>query len=466
MKLFKTLLFLTLLALAVPKPALADSHFDISLTPDEIVFQSLPSDPNTQRTTHLTFNVETDSSQTVFPVVLNYNPYTGSYATSGTWTTLSSDPVLIEPHQDNPINFSITPPSYTDPDLYNGQYYRIVGLSSQPFTDSQSDNPPIIVGIPVVIQIYGTKTYVFPQGPNISVPPSAPYQPPGWPTSLPKISLPFLNQANQNIPIEIGRPTNQHNLLSALYFSNFKTFYNPLNQTVSLGVRIKNTGNISSTPSGFIEIINNTGAVISKIEINPHQQEILPQGEKEFSYIYKPTEDLLGNFQAQLWLGYTSSIQEIAPKPISTAYFYYLPPNVVGSVLASLALTIAVVKIPKKKLKRRVQIQYLGIIVILGILGGVIFLDLHQIKINPRILGQESIGVSANVGSTIGADVSIAENQKTVNITSTSPKGTNVYLLGGGFLTLVESFTNFPFTPLVISGANNRKPILILTRNF
>lgn len=396
-------LFLLSILLAVPSRIKADTTFNLTAHTGSYTVQSLP-----DRSVTFKINLSTDTTQTIYPVAMNYFVAGRSYTLVNPWITFDQSQYLINHGVTNSISFTLTTPPKDS--IYDGEYYQVIGFSNQPFTGVLTSNPPIILGIPMVIQIYGgLQSGPAPGLPSAYIPPK--------PVTNPPIPVPSVVFPKKFVPIKesptVNYPIHSESLYSSISAVNFSSHYNPTSQTITLEFNLKNTGNISSTPTGFINITNVNGQTFDHLLINPNELTVLPNSERKFDLTYKPKEQLFGRLQADLWLGYKNSQTQQEPQKVATTSFFYIPKNIFFIVLPLFIFLLLLFRLPR--MISRPYLRYFTFLLIVSVIGSIFIYDLRLQRLNPQILGQSDISVNAAVGENyeISGDISSSDGSFT-----------------------------------------------------
>jgi len=426
-------------------------NFDVSINPDSITQEVKPGKS-------YSLSVELDTQNTtliVYPVAFDL-PGSGDYSTSDSWITFGSSSLSLNNAQVTTLSFALTIPA----DAYNGEYTKAVGVSDIVYSDEESDNPPIVMAIPITVQVSGgqdrpaVSSSTSTSATSTLTPTSSPA-----PTSKPKVVTKIS---------EIKPP--KTDLYSEVKLISFNSLYNPLNQTQTFKVKLKNEGNISSVPGGFINIVNSQNQVIETLPINESELPIKPDSQSEYQLNFKSKEFLIGRFKAEVWLGYTNSQKQIEPQLKESIYFYYMSQQPITIVALTILAIILLLKIPLPQIHFRTHYRYFSIFLVIALSSGLLIYYYRNAKLqSEKSLGVETqLTVTATVKQIIGVKTVMLNDSKVIEFTGVNKKGMKLFSLQKkSRQTLSEMIEpSATLTSYTLSGTQARFPILCLTRGY
>lgn len=430
--------------------------FNVSIDPDAITQEVNPG-----KSYNLSVELDTSNTTlTVFTVAFDL-PSDGDYNTSNSWITFDSSSLTLNNTTSTILNFTLTIPQ----DASNGEYTKAIGVSDIPFQDGESDNPPIIMGIPITVQISGaqdqsssssststTTTAITPT--THTTPISSP-----TPTSKPKVVT----------KIQEKQPP-KADLYSEVKVTDFHSFLNPLNQTQNFTLKLKNEGNISSTPRGFISFINSQNQVISTLPLNESKLPIKPNSEIEYPFTFKFKEFLLGRLQAQVWLGYTNSQKTVEPQLKESIYFYYISPQPLTIAALTLLISILLLKVRLPHLHFRTHYRYFSIFLIAVLSSGLLahFYKTAERQAEKSLGVQTSLNVTATVKQAVGIKTATINGNTVIFFAGTNNKGVKLFSLQKNSRQVLAEITgpSATITSYTLSGTKKRFPMLYFTRGY
>ena len=447
---FITCFFLLLSILVSAKPAYAfTDNFDVSINPDSITQEVKPGKS-------YSLSVELDTQNTtliVYPVAFDL-PGSGDYSTSDSWITFGSSSLTLNNATSTTLNFTLTIPA----DAYNGEYTKAVGVADMVYSDEESYNPPIVMGIPITVQVSGGK-----DRPSTSTSTSSTPTPTPTATSTPAPTKKTVSKIQEKEP---PKP----DLYAEVKLTSFYSLYNPLNQTQTFKVKLKNEGNISSTANGFINIVNSQNQVIDTLLVNESELPIKPDAEEQYQLNFKSKEFLLGRLKAEVWLGYTNSQKTVEPQLKQSIYFYYVSAQPLTIVALTILLSLLLIKIPLPQIHIKPHYRHFSIFLIVALSCGLLT---YYYK-NAQQQGEKSLGVetqlavSATVKQAVGVKTVMLNGSKVIYFTGVSAKGMKLFSLQKkSRQSLAElSEPTATLTSYTLSGTQSRFPVLCFTRGY
>lgn len=448
-----SIFFLLLLSVFVSaKSAYAfTDNFDVSINPDSITQEVKPG-----KSYSLSVELDTNNTTlTVYPVAFDL-PSDGDYSTSDSWITFGSSSLTLNNATSTTLNFTLTIPQ----DTYNGEYTKAVGVSDIPYSDGESDNPPIVMGIPITVQVSGGQDRPSSSSSTSTSATSTPA-----PTSLPTPT----SKPKEVTKIQEKQPP-KADLYSEVKVTGFHSFFNPLNQTQNFTLKLKNEGNISSTPQGYINFINSQNQVISTLPINESELPIKPNSEVEYPFTFKSEEFLIGRFKAEVWLGYTNSQKQVEPQLKESIYFYYISPQPLTIAALTFLISIFLLKVRLPHLHFKTHYRYFGIFAVVALSSGLLLFYYKKTEQqNEKSLGVETqLAVTATVKQILGMKAVMLNDSKVIYFTGTNKKGMKLFSLQkNSRQTLAElSEPTAALTSYTLSGTQVRFPILCFTRGY
>ena len=384
----------------------AGDGFSLNIEPIDHTVLTIPGQVNRATTNLITSN---SSKMTVYPLAFDWDKKKNEFYYSQAWMSFPKNKFVIDSTNDSyPVNWSVTAPR----DTRSGEYYKVVAFSSQLFTAEESDNPPIIIGTPLFVQV-ATGASIGPQ------------------------------------------------LFSEIKLENFSSFFNPLTGAQDFRFKVKNEGNITAQPTGYITIKNSGGQVMETLEFNEQNLSILPDNTQGFEVKFRSVKPLVGQFKAELWLGYKNSLKEVAPAIVYPVTFFYISPDL---LLAALIIILTFILI-KKVLT--IRISYFLILIVLIPMALYFY---RVIQTNNRLLGvKKELMVTATVREAIGLKVTRRNGRMVIRYTGNSPKqGWKLYSLRGsqGKFLASSNDTRLETKEIVLSKTDSRFPILLLAGGF
>ncbi len=400
--------------------------FNLHVTPVKIKF--LDSVHNTQKINLSLFSPNT-KDKTLYPFALDWKLANGKFNYElSNWFNIDQEEIGINDTQDHQVVYEMTPPVGTP----IGQYLKLIGVSNQEFSCETSDSAPIMIGVPVIAQLAK--------------------------------DLPIL--AN-----DLSLPEDQR-LYSKLSLVEFKQRYNPLNFEQVFDVKIANQGNISGTPIGYILIKNKAGTVLDKISLNPSLAAILPTEERISSFQFRHNGILSGTLTAQLWLGSDDSLQTESPILMKELSFSFISQNLMVTTLELLLLIIIARLIVIPHLNS--NFKAVGHLVVIIAIIGVLF-QIYSGYRNNQTLGvlapnddTKQVNITANVTDNNGLKVVQSEGRKIVTITPQDPHSWQLWAMTCKYPRVLATGNNQieGSTTIVLTGADARVPLLLLTERF
>lgn len=392
-----------------------DDGFSLNIEPVTDTVLTIPGQVNNKITNLITAN----SQVTIYPISFDWDKEKDEFHYAHSWINFLKKKVVFgNGHDYYPINWTVTAPS----DTKSGEYYKIAAFASQAFITEESDNPPIIIGAPVILQVVaGVSTELY----------------------------------------------------SKITLESFHSFFNPLIASQNFRFKLRNKGNISTIPTGYITIKNYKEQLIETLEFNEQNISIFPNATYDFEVKFRSSEPLIGQFKAEVWLGYKNSVEEVNPQMVSSVNFLYVSSDLLLAILISLLLLILVnwffSKIPVKIIKLRYR--HLGhLLIFMTVLSSVVFFVYRDIKRSEKTLGEKKeLQVTARVRESIGLKVIRRNGQMVIKYTGNQPKpGWKLYSLRGskGKLLTGSSDNRSRNKEIVLSKTDSRFPILLLTGSF
>jgi len=411
-------LIATLVSLSLLSPLAIfaeDDGFSLNIEPVSYTALTIPGQVNNKITNLITAN----SQVTVYPMIFDWDKEKDEFHYTHSWINFLNKKVVFgNGHDYFPINWTVTAPN----DAESGEYYKIAAFASQPFITEESDNPPIIIGAPVILQVAaGASTQLY----------------------------------------------------SKITLESFHSFFNPFIASQDFRFKLRNEGNISAIPIGYITIKNYKEQFIETLEFNEQNISIFPNTTYDFEVKFRSSEPLIGQLKAEVWLGYKNSVEEVNPQMVSSVNFLYVSPDLLLAILISLFFVILInwffSKIPVKIIKLRYR--HLGhLLIFITVLSSTVFYMYKDIKRSEKTLGEKKeLQVTAQVRESIGLKVIRRNGQMVIRYTGNQPKpGWKLYSLRGskGKLLMSNSDNHSLNKEIVLSKTDSRFPILLLTDSF
>lgn len=441
---------LSLLMLMSGKEALAfTDNFNVSIEPDTITQEVKPGKS-------YSLSVELDTNKTTLTVyrVAFDLPSSGDYSTSDSWITFGQSFLTLNNASSTTLNFTLTIPQ----DAYNGEYTKAVGVSDIPYSDGESDNPSIVMGIPIIVQVSGGKDR-----------PSSSTSTTSTTTPTPTASATPTPAKKTVTKIEEIKPP-KTDLYSEVKVTYLHSFFNPLNQTQIFKLTLKNEGNISSVPQGYINIVNSQNQVIATLPINQSELPLKPDSLRTYQLNFKSAEFLLGRLQAQIWLGYTNSQKQVEPQLAESIYFYYISPQPLTVVALAFLISIFLLEIRLPHLHFRTHYRYFSILVIVLVSCGLLFYSYKRVQQqNEQSLGVETqLSVTATFKQAVGMKAVMQNGSKVIYFTGVNKKGMKLFSLQKKSRQALAEMTepSAALTSYTLGGTQARFPILCFTRGY
>jgi hypothetical protein len=442
------LLLLSILVFGKPAYAFTD-NFDVSIEPDALTQVVSPG-----KSYSLSVDLDTSNTNlTAYPVAFDL-PGSGDYSTSDSWITFGLSSLTLNNAGSTTLNFTLTIPQ----DTYNGEYTKAVGVADMPYSDAESDNPPIVLGIPITVQVSGGK-----DRPSTSTSTSS------TPTPTPIASAtPTPTKKTVTKTPEIEPP--KADLYSEVKLISFRSFFNPLNQTQTFKLKLKNEGNISSIPNGFVNIVNSQNQQVAQLIINESELPIRPDSQSEYQLNFKSEEFLLGRFKAEVWLGYQNTQKQVEPTLEESIYFYYMSPQPLTIVALTFLISIFLLKIRLPHLHFKAHYRYFSIFLIIAVNSGLLlyFYKTAERQTEKSLGVQTQLTVTATVKQSIGMKTVMLNDSKLIYLTGSNKKGVKLFSLQKKSRQVLaeQSEPSATLTSYTLSGTQARFPILCFTRGY
>lgn len=344
------------LVLSIPGKTLADT-FNYHIEPLAFSFLTPVGYPN-----HLLFSVfpPNVTGDTLYPFALNWKLSNGQFHFDlSNWITFKDKKISITDAKDYPVPFTLTAPADTNV----GQFYKVVGVSNQQFSCDARNNPPIMLGIPVSVAVARPVNLITPGG------------------------------------------TSGNGLYSYIDVLGFTSSYQIMTQSEQFNVTLKNQGNVSNTPSGFITIYNTDGEALTSLQINLQNLAILPKDTHQFTLMFHSNRFIAGEMKAELHLGYTSIIGSASSEIKQTIPFFYL--SSIAAFVLVLLILLPFILSWLKIAPILPPLRYIAIITTLLITLSITYLIWSQTTLNHQILGAEALPPKT---TTVTATATIADN--------------------------------------------------------
>lgn len=441
---------LSLLMLMSDREALAfTDNFDVSIEPDALTQEVKPG-----KSYSLSVDLDTNNTTlTVYPVAFDL-PGSGDYSTSDSWVTFGSSSLTLTNATATTLSFTLTVPQ----DAYNGEYTKAVGVSDIPFSDGESGNQPIVMAIPITVQVSGGK-----DRPSSSTSTTSTPTPTSKAQATPTPAKKTVTKIKEEEP---PKP----DLYSEVKVTYLRSFFNPLNQTQIFKLTLKNEGNISSVPKGYINIVNSQNQVIATLPIDPSELPLKPDSQSEYQLNFKSAEFLLGRLKAEVWLGYANSQKQIEPTLAESIYFYYVSPQPLTIVALAFLISILIFKIQLPQLHFKPHYRYFSIFLIVVLSSGFLFYSYKRVEQqNEKSLGVETqLSVTATVKQTVGVKAVMLNGSKVIYFTGVNKKGMKLFSLQKKSRQALAEMTepSAALTSYTLGGTQARFPILCFTRGY
>ena len=410
-----------------------------------------------------------DPSQTVYPVALKLVNST-TYSLANTWVTFSHNSYTLTNTNDQALDFTLTIPS----DAETGEYTTAVGISDTPFADGISSNPATVLAIPLVIQVSGGITPTPTPTPTATITPAATTTPTTAPTatSTPTTASTPTPTSWLNVPTPIELPTFDNekplDLFSKITLINFAPRYRFLSPSQTFTMTLQNNGNISAFPKAIINLKNHAARTLAVVPFDI-KEPLKPNEEKTYAVSYRPNQFLIGQFQAELYLGYQNSKVDLQPFLVTIVPFFLLsqvPLLILIFTLVSLVL-IWLFKTPHRFVLQR----YAYTLIILPLTAALIIQG-YQSSQSPSLksLGTTTnLDVSTEIQKTIGLKTIInLDLSRDVIFTNQNPIGAELWSL--------QNNTRIPLKSLVthteavsvytLTGNSTQYPQLMITKGY
>lgn len=419
--------FLVLLSIFVfGKPAYAftdEEIFSFSIAPPSFTTLTAPGKLTNFSVTLINSN---SKSQNVYPYTFDWDLAEDEFHyTSSSWLNSYKKQVAVDNNNDYPFNFSLTVPQSQSP-TPAGEYYKVLTFSNKHFNTEESDNPAIMVGVPIITQVTSG---------------------------------------------ELVGPLAKEDLYSQLLLTDFRSFFNPFTRSQTFRFQIKNEGNLSAVPTGDIRIKDSQGKLMETLPFNQESFSILPNAVKAFELSFMPERAFISELKAEVWLGYKNSLKEAPPEIVFSSNFFYVSPNLIFAIVVAIIIALLIERISATFFKPRhhYRYRYVGHLLILMVLVPLGMYLYKEIKTSEKILGEKKeLQVTATVRQTTGIKVVLRNGQRVVIVTSSTPKGFKLYSLQGNKGKILDkSDNNYSGKREITLGKNDsRFPILILTNGF
>lgn len=432
--------------------------------------QELTTLVNQGQTYHLSIAVKSNqASQVAYPVAFALTD--GSYSRVNTWVTFNDNYLDINNLSETTLNFDLTVPV----DTPVGEYIRAVGVSDLFFVDGESENPPTAIAIPITIQV--TEVEVIPTVTPTPTPrvttddqsssslPSVALLVTSAPTPQPKAQNPA---AAKQTWLKIPEQAASDDLFSQLQVLNFTSVYDPIKQQQVFRLHIKNTGNISSVPLGFINITNAAQKVVATIDINPKQLPVKPNATSEFLVNFSSQDFFLGELSAELNFGFVNTRQIKEPTLIGRLDLVYLGQFALLIIILTTAMVVLIFLL--QPFGRHKFIRYSLVMIFICISIGLLsyFYSL-SVKAPENFLGANDLDLHASVSQQLIMKTIITNTgDQQIEIAGNNSLGVIIWSLQNESRIQLEEIVDHSaiVNTFLLSGVVKRFPILILTRGY
>ncbi len=417
----QTAFFLILIFLLLAfssSPVFADEElFNFSIEPVSFTVLTKPGKTHNLSATLINSN---SKSQTAYPYAFDWDVIEDEFHfTPSSWFNFYKQQLSVDNSQDYLFNFSLTVPQNPVP---VGEYYKIFALSNRNFNAEESNNPAIMVGTPIIAQV-SSET--------------------------------------------LTGPLAKEDLYSLVILKEFRQYFNPFTQSQTFRFQIKNEGNLSAVPSGYISIKNSKGEPIETLPFNKEGLSILPNSTKAFELSFRPERAFVSELKAEVWLGYKNSFKESPEEIVFSANFFYVSPQLLLATVLTVVIILLINRILTLSVKPRYR--YLShLLILIAIIPAILYLY-KEIKMSEKILGEKKeLQITATVRQTTGIKVVLRNGQRVVIVSSSTPKGFRLYSLQGTKSKLLgKSDNNYSGKrEITLSRTDSRFPMLILSNGF
>ena len=447
-KLIYTALFtFSLLLFPYPVSAFTD-NFNVTIDEELITIAGKPG--NTYTTT---INIETmNTTQTVHLFGISL-PAADSYSASS-WITPAQTTANITNQTPTTLTFTLTIPSSATA----GEYYQALAVSDKPFSDTEDSDPTTLVAVPVIIQVSSDATESTTTTTSSSTSTTS--------TSTTSTSATAQTTTTKTIttkpitknpsPTKTAPPITTPTLFSKLNIVTFTPSLSLWNLQTIFELILKNEGNIYSSPTGSIQVLNLKNNVLQNIPLNVDQKNLLPQKQNTYKHIYKGKFYTIGLFKAKLNLISTDTQNQ---NPISTTkqvYFFHI------SLLPLLLILVTILFALSKTKNKKTYITICFLILTL--------LAFISQQSSPKFLSDtQNLNITAEVKTQIGLK-SIINNDlsKTILFTSTNPLGSSLFSLQNGTRTSLDDISQYSYGSFTtnLSYPQDSHPLMMITTGY
>lgn len=333
-------------------------------------------------------------------------------------------------------SFTLDIPESAEP----GEYYKMMTYSNQPYSCEESDNPPVMVGVPI-------NTLVVK----------------GIPVTDSPASLEELHKQ----------------LHADLYSTGLESYFSLLNQSQNFKFTITNDGNLRAYFTGYILVKNRAGETIEKLDFDQGVYSLEPKNSVNIDLEFIRSKQLAGSYTAELYLSYKDSLYEYPLTMIDRVDFTFVGAYVLLdftriyglTVLAFLILRQLSTRYVRTKLAFRILPYY---IIILAAVPAFLYSAYNYSKsgnvqgtVNS---GTETVGITAVVRESTALKVNTIDGRRLVKIVSqNNRKGWELWSFNCNSTRLITTDKDFgseDVKEILLDETASSFPILLISRFF
>ncbi len=448
----KKLIYITLFTFfscAITHPVSAfTNNFNVTIDEELITIAGKPG--NTYTTT---INIETmNATQTVHLFGLSL-PTPASYSASS-WITPAQTTVNITNLTPTTLTFTLTIPSSATA----GEYYQALAVSDKPFSDTEDSDPTTLVAVPVIVQVSvdATESTTTTTSSSTSTTSTSTTSTSATAQTTTTKTITTKPKANKTAPTKTTPPTTTPTLFSKLNIITFTPSLSLWNFQTIFELKLKNEGNIYSSPTGSIQVLNLKNNVLQNIPLNIEQKNLLPQKQTTYSENYKGKLYTIGLYKSKLNLISTDTQTKNQNPLTEQIYFFHI--SLIPMLIIIVIIFLALSKIKNKKYYIIICFTLLTI------------LALISQQSSPKFLSEtQNLNIAAEVKTQIGLKAIInGDLTKTVLFTSTNPLGSTLFSLQNGARTSLDQVTQYSYGSFTtdLSYPQDSLPLMMITTGY
>lgn len=421
---------------------------DFNVTIDEELI-TIAGNPGNSYTT--TINIETMSpTQTVHLFGLSL-PAVDSYSASS-WITPAQTTANITNQTPTTLTFTLTIPSSATA----GEYYQALAVSDKPFSDIETADPTTLVAVPVIVQVSSDATESTTTTTSSSTTGTSTTSTSATTQTTTTRTVTTKPKAKKLSPTKTTPPITTPTLFSKLQIVTFKPSLSLWNFQTIFELKLKNEGNIYSSPTGSIQVLNLKNNVLQNIPLNVDQKNLLPQKQSSYKHIYKGKFYTIGLFKANLNLITRDTQTQNPTSTTKQIYFFHI--SLLPLLLILVTILLSLSKTKNKKLCFTICLLLLAL------------LALISQQSSPKFLSDtQNLNITAEVKTQIGLK-SIINNDlsKTILFTSTNPLGSSLFSLQNGARTSLDNISQYSYGSFTtnLSYPQDSLPLMMITTGY